>query len=167
MAAELIHEEADLVVVEGGHHGGPAHARLGLPATATVNRIRQPVLILRDGRQVEGRIFVVFEGTAQSEKALRMASILTQDSNAITVLVPERDDTDIKALGEREREILGDEAGALRIERFSADTLEGLCAKVGSPDTGLVVMGADNPLMRAGDVAGLLETLTCTLLLVH
>lgn len=160
-------EGADLVIVEGGRHGGPGHARLGLPASATVKRVTRSVLILRDGRHIEGRIFVVFDGSAQSEKALQMASTLMQDSGALSILLPDKTDKSVKELSKHARRLLGDKAEPVRIETFSADTLDGLCARVGRTDTGLVVMGADNPLLSAGDVGGLLDTIACTLLLVR
>ncbi len=160
-------EGADLVIVEGGHHGGPAHARLGLPASATVKRVTRSVLILRDGRRVEGRIFVVFDGGEQSERALQMASALTHGNGALTVLLPETKDKDPQQLKEQAQGLLSGEAGDVTMESFSANTLAGLCAHVGRPDTGLVVMSADSPLLPAGDVAGLLDSITCTVLLVR
>lgn len=157
-------EGADLVIVEGGHHGGPVHARLGLPASATAMRVTQSVLILRDGRRVEGRIFVVFNGTAQSEKAMQMANALTPDKATLTILLPQ---TEYEALEARARVLLGDSAQAVKMEAFSADTLAGLCMHVGRPDTGLVVLGADNPMLSSGDIASLLNSITCTVLLVR
>lgn len=160
-------EGADLVIVEGGHHGGPAHARLGLPASATVKSVTRSVLILRDGRRVEGRIFVVYSGTAQSEKALRMAAILAPDIKALTVLLSDKAGHDPKDLEARVHELLGNSADSAAFEKLSADTLKGLCAQTSASDTGMIVLGADSPLLSAGDIAGLLDSITCTVLLVR
>lgn len=157
-------EGTDLVIVEGGHHGGPAHARFGLPTSATAMRVTQSVLILRDGRRVEGRIFVVFDGTAQSEKAMQMSNALTPDKAMLTILLPQ---SKYQALETRARELLGDSAEAVKMEAFSADTLADLCQHVGRSDTGLVVVGADNRMLLGSDIASLLNSVTCTVLLVR
>lgn len=158
-------EDADLVIVEGGQHGGPAHARIGLPASATVKQVNRSVLILRAGRHFEGPIFVTFDGTAQSGKALRMAAALARNGNLLTVSIPEG--ADHEGLETEARTLLGSHAETARFETYSAKTLPELCAHVGGRNAGLVVMSTDDPLLSSGDVMELLDSVTCTILLVR
>ncbi len=160
-------ESTDLVIVQGGRQGGSAHARLGLPANATVNRVTRSVLILRDGNRVEGQIFVVFDGTAQSEKALRMAVALAHDSNVLTVLLSENTGQNPTELEARALAILGETGKTARMEHFPITTLATLCTHIGKQETGLVVMNAGNPMLSDGDIASLLDPITCTVLLVR
>jgi nucleotide-binding universal stress UspA family protein len=160
-------EGSDLVIIQGGRQGGPAHARLGLPASATVNRVTRSVLILRDGNRVEGRIFVVFDGTAQSEKALRMAMALAHDSNALTILLSENTAQNPVELEARAHAVLGETGKTARMEHLPATTLAELCAHIGKQESGLVVMNAENPMLSNGDIANLLDPITCTVLLVR
>lgn len=160
-------ETADLVIIEGGHHGGPAYARIGLPATATVKRITRSVLILRHGRRFDGTVYVVFDGTPQSEKALKMAASLAPTHEMLTILLPEKAQTDRSALEAQARALLGDGDEEIRAESFAAETLGGLCGHIGRSEAGLLVMGADSPLLPDRDVAGLLDSITCTVLLVR
>lgn len=160
-------ESVDLVIVEGGNRRAPAHARLGLPASATVKTVTRSVLILRAGRRFEGPLHVVFDGTPQSEKALRMAAMLSQEDSPLTVLISGKEDKDRMALESRVRTIIGPAADRARLETYDADTLNGLCAHVGTGDAGLVVVAADNPMLAKSDVANLLDSINCTVLLVR
>ena len=158
---------ADLVVVEGGNRRAPAHARLGLPASATVKTVTRSVLILRAGRRFEGPVHVVFDGTPQSEKALRMAATLSQVDSPLTVLISGRQGQDRAALETQVRTILGPAADRATLETYDADSLNGLCGHIAPGDAGLVVVAADNPMLAASDVASLLDSIDCTVLLVR
>lgn len=160
-------ESADLVIIEGGHNDGPAYARLGLPATATVKQITRSILILRHGRRFDGTVYVVFDGAPQSEKALRMAASLAPDHDMLTVLLPENVGTDRTALEAQARALLSDTGQDINVEHCSAETLGGLCGHIGRSEAGLLVMAADSPLLPDRDVADLLDSISCTVLLVH
>jgi hypothetical protein len=162
-AAEL----ADLVIVEGGLHKAPAQERLGLSSRTTIQSVSRSVLILRAGRRFEGPVSVVFDGTALGEKALAMADLLTPDNDALTVLIADPDAEKRRELEARARELLGASAGDAHFRTLRTASLTALCEEVHGHDSGLLVLGADDPLLPKSGVAEILDSLACPVLLVR
>lgn len=160
-------ETVDLVIVEGGLHRAPAQARLGLSARTTIQNLRRPVLVLRAGRRLTGPVAVVFDGTEIGEKALQLADMLTPDNNALTILFPQTDPENRKALEARARELLGSAGNAAHFRTLRAASLAALCEAAHGQNSGLLVLGADSPLLPRSNVAEILDSLGCPVLLVR
>ncbi|MEX2615143.1 MAG: universal stress protein [Alphaproteobacteria bacterium] len=160
-------ETVDLVIVEGGLHRGPVLARLGLPARTTIQNLRRPVLVLRAGRHLTGPVAVVFDGTEIGEKALQLADILTPDNNALTILFPEANPENRQALEARARELLGPAGNAAHFRTLRAASLPALCEAAHGQKAGLLVLGADSPLLPRSNAAEILDSLDCPVLLVR
>ena len=162
-AAEL----ADLVIVEGGQHRAPAQNRIGLSSRTTIQSVSRSVLILRAGRRFEGTVSVVFDGTALGEKALAMADILTPSNDALTVLFADQEAEKRGQMEARARELLGVSAGNAHFRTLRAASLAAMCEEVHGHDSGLLVLGADSPLLPQSGVAEILDSLACPVLLVR
>ena len=157
----------DLVVIEGRKHGAPALARIGLSSRTTIQNISRSVLVLRAGARFEGTVSVLFDGTALGEKALKMADMLTPDNNALTVLFAAQEPEVHSALETRAREVLGHSASAAHFRTLAVASLKALCGEAHAHQSGLLVLGADNPLLPESGVAEILDSLTCPVLLVR
>lgn len=157
----------DLVIVEGGRHNAPAQARIGLSAGTTIQGLTRSVLVLRAGRRFEGPATVIFDATPLGEKALRMADILTPDSDLLTVLIANQDSEKQASLEARARELLGESAGSAHFRTLEAASLSALCEEVHDHDPGLLILGADDPLLPENNVAKVLDSLACPVLLVR
>ena len=160
-------ETVDLVIVEGGVHGAPAQARIGLPARMTIQTLNRPVLILRAGRRLTGPVTVVFDGTALGEKALQMADMLTPDNDRLTILFPDQDPEKRTALENRAREILGPAGGAAHFRTLRTASLTALCEAAHGHNAGLLVLDAENALLPRSNMAEILDSLGCPVLLVR
>ena len=157
----------DLVVIEGGKHGAPALARIGLSSRTTIQNISRSVLVLRAGARFEGTVSVLFDGTALGEKALKMADMLTPDNNALTVLFAAQEPEVHSALETRAREVLGHSASAAHFRTLAVASLKALCGEAHAHQSGLLVLGAAIPCYRKVVSRRFWTPWTCPVLLVR
>jgi nucleotide-binding universal stress UspA family protein len=164
--------DADLLVMEGGRPGARRYESLGMSPGAALAHVSQSLLILRADRPFTRAVAVVYDGRPLSRKALSAAAAFMQPEDKLTVLLCAGRDKNERVLTEEARAILGLAAGVASFEPANLLSIPSLCLQMRLRDPGLIVMGADNPLLANGpvlpdgDVHGLLDTLECPLWVV-
>ena len=114
-----------------------------------------------------GAVTVLFNATALGEKALRMADMLIPDNNLLTVLLANQEPEKRASLEARARELLGASGGSAHFRPLEATSLSALCQAIHGHDPGLLILGADEPLLLKSNVANVLDSLACPVLLVR
>ncbi|MHA1565281.1 MAG: hypothetical protein ACTSX7_08230, partial [Alphaproteobacteria bacterium] len=87
--------------------------------------------------------------------------------NLLTVLIFDQDPDKQAMLEDRARELLGAAAGSAHFLTLKAASLSALCKEIHGQNPGLLIAGADSPLLPATNVVEILDSLACPLLLVR
>lgn len=159
--------EADLLAM--GRIGRPLSSlsRLGSSARAAMVDTDRPVLVLEHGSHLHYPVLATYDGSDAARQALRAAAQLAQSSsNNLNVLLLEEPD---------KRDQLQQEATALLAEIgveatyhwLSDMSVATLVEMVESADDCVLVLGGDNPLLKAENVQELLDCTDCPVMLVR
>jgi nucleotide-binding universal stress UspA family protein len=159
--------DADLLVMEGGRAGARRYDSLGMSPGAALTRVSQSLLILRADRPFTRAVAVVYDGRPLSRKAVSAAAAFLQPDDQLTVLLCAGREKNERVLEDEARATLGAAATVTAFEIARFVTIASLCAQMRRRNPGLIVIGADNPLLRDGEVHGLMDTLECPLWVVR
>lgn len=161
---------ADLVVVEWVRRDTSTSSALSRAATARAiaEAASRSVLLLRPGAPVGGSVLVVYGGSEVDHRALEAAVEIAEGDGGIVevALLASRVD---QADGWR-REISEDLAHThltLRFLQMPKASLEDLCAAATRHGISLVVLGADQNIVKAAAGRRVLERVGCSVLLVR
>ncbi len=145
--------EADLVVTASWGAAAPP----GAPNS---------VLIVRDGQAPRQPAAVAYDGSASAERALAAAARLA-GGEPLIVLLAGGDETAAKALERQARERLEGAGVAATYLPLAGASLGRLCAAAGEAGSGILVIGAESPLLEDEDAARRLARLGCPVLLAR
>jgi nucleotide-binding universal stress UspA family protein len=159
--------DADLLVMEGGRPGARRYESLGMSPGAALARVSQSLLILRADRPFTRAVAVVYDGRPLSRKALSAAAAFLQPEDQLTVLLCVSPGENRRSMEDEARAMLGPALAVTTFESVNLVTIQSLCAQMRQRNPGLIVIGADNPLVPDSDVHGLLDTLECPLWVVR
>jgi nucleotide-binding universal stress UspA family protein len=171
-------EQADLILVRRGagnvqHTPGTARARVSAATRQVVSAVRRSVIVLnmRRGapRRGFGRLFVLFDGSPETERALLAAAEIAdrRGGDRITVLPVATSETDAKRIEQAARTLLtrtgldGDIAPAV------APDLAGICRATRESGPGLLVLHAAHALLADNGMAHVLDELDCSVMVVR
>jgi hypothetical protein len=157
--------ETDLVILGAGldrlfagHR--PSLARLG------GLRARRSVLVMRPETPGLRRVAVVHDGSEGADRALAAALALI-DADGVTVVLATADAPAAEKLEAALRARLGEAASRVTFEHKPGATAEDLCAAAAHARAGLLVLGADNPLLDDAPSVKRLEETSCRVLVIH
>ncbi len=158
--------EADLTVL--GKVGWSRRRRLGSTARNVVLQISRPILLLEQGAHLSLPVGVVYDGSQGAQRSLRMAfDLLRQAEGYLTIIILAEDVQTAQAfqadLGERLKErnlkarfrwlIKPDQTRLQEILRFE--------------HCGLLIMPGESGILEGETLTGLLNEMTCPVILVR
>lgn len=134
---------ADLVVLPGRPRPLLRHFRIAMPNRAFLLNLDRSVLLVEAEIGLPRTIFVAFDGTESSVKALQLAARLATASNGnldVILLIGNKDDQ--VRLSAQAQTVLHGSVERFRIEAIPAGDLEALRERVHGSNAGLLVLGA-------------------------
>lgn len=160
--------DADLLVVGIAGRGRLARGRPGSVALAAVERAPRSVLVYRTGVSTSGTPLVCLDNSDSSLKVLEAATIVqggTHDGIR-AALVPD-EHVEMTALRETINEQLSDRGLKATLVACAPPTPQRLCQLAALSDTSVIVIGAENPVLRGDGLRQILAESPCPILLVR
>jgi len=158
--------KADLLCV--GRASRPVMHQPGMGSTAEAAAIRAPrsVFLISRDRQIHPPIAVFYDGSADTERPLLLASHLAQDiGGLLSVLVPAAVSRSPNEVQKRITEVLDAEELVVRYRELSGSGVMSLISAVQTEGTGLLVLSS--AFLPARDVKKLLHEVDCPVLLTR
>jgi nucleotide-binding universal stress UspA family protein len=161
--------DADLVIVEESARPLSRHLRLPAPCRDATLQVSRSVLLYRHGAPTAGAIAVVYDGSAEADQALAMASRLAQGDGgrALELLILPRAPGRGVELQHRARQRLAEHRGEVSFRVLGPAGLPQVGRAAREAGAGLVVVLASSSVARGVDIESLLKELGCPVLLLR
>lgn len=159
--------EADLLAM--GRIGRPlsTRTRLGSSARAAMRESGRTVLVIEHGAHLHYPVLVTFDGSDPARQALMAAAQLAQTSGDdlnVLLLAGEEERVEIQQAAVELLERMGVEAQYHWMRRPSVSRLTDM---IRLADNCVLVLGGDNPLLKAVNIQSLLDQTDCPVMLVR
>lgn len=160
--------EADMIVLGKAGRSPGRRAQLGSIAMTVVTTSTRTVVLLEGGRNLGGRVVVLFDGTEAGFRALATSARIAGKSGDLIVLIPS---DDVETCRKLAREVEGWQRESSLSARMLPCPLgkgvSGLSRVLERAGTGTLVLPVDHPIVETTGLALLLEDLRWPVILVR
>jgi nucleotide-binding universal stress UspA family protein len=170
VAAELLTaaQEADLLALGRASWAMTRRVRLGATAREVIAQARRPVLLLQRGHAICQPVQLVYDGSAAARRALaaatRMASLI---GGSLTVMIVTNDPEHAQRLQKEVDERLQAQHVKGHYRQLRNPSAQELTGALHLSGEGMLIIGADNPLLEGEGLHTLLEAIDCSVILIR
>lgn len=160
--------EADLLAM--GRIGRPvsSRSRLGSTARAASIDVKRSVLLMQQGGDINYPVLVTYDGSAPARQALTAAAQLAQASgDDLNVLLLSATEEESEPLIQEVEAQLSEFNISANFQWLSQATVDKLAQIIKSAENCVLVLGGDNPLLKAKAIQELLDETDCPVMLVR
>jgi nucleotide-binding universal stress UspA family protein len=157
--------EADLIIL--GKKGWSAGVQIGSTARQLAALAPVRSLILERSIRPETPILIVYDGSDESQKALKTASRMLLPGSALTILIPAPDQRSAEQLYRELEHWIGEQNFKVHfrwVPDLDSQRISHLAMVTGCE---IVILPADSPLLHPEEISGLLESAHYAVLLVR
>ncbi|MDX1612661.1 MAG: universal stress protein [Candidatus Promineifilaceae bacterium] len=162
--------DADLLALGRFSRPFTGQGRLGSTARAATSIQRGALLFTQRGRDLTYPVLVTYDGSAQARQALAAAAQLSAvNNNQLNVLLLAETTKETEQLKEQALSWLRDHQFEKEVEFhwLRETSTEKLTEMVQAVDDCVLVLGGDNPLLKAESIQDLLDQTDCPVMLVR
>jgi nucleotide-binding universal stress UspA family protein len=159
-------EDADLITIGRRGSSFPETKKLGSSAKYIIRKADKPILILKKGLQLGESISVVYDGSEESQRCLRLALSLADTKKGLCVFVlGNKPDTAGKRSTELE-ELVEDAPVPVEVRLLNNPTIWNFTHAVNRRGTERLIVPKNQPLLK-NELESVLYQLECPLLMMN
>ncbi len=160
--------DADLLALGRVSRPVSRRSRLGSTARAASIEIKRSVLLMQHGSELNYPVLITYDGSPPSRQALTAAAQLAQASAAdLVVLILSATEEEHQSLMGEVKERVSEYNLSTRYHRLRQATVNNLARIIKAAQDCVLVLGGDNPLLRAEAIQELLDETDCPVMLVR
>jgi nucleotide-binding universal stress UspA family protein len=160
--------EADMLAMGRVSRPLSSRSRLGSTARAAMTKTERSLLLMPHGRNLSYPILVTYDGSAAAGQALEAAARMARaGGNHLTVLLLADTLQKAESLRKKVVEQLQERGPEAQLDWMPQATVEKLIEITQSVQDCVVVLGGENPLLRADAIQELLDATDCPVMLVR
>lgn len=160
--------EADLLAMGRVSRPLSSHSRLGSTARAASTATQRSVLLMQQGSDLNYPVLVTYDGSTPARQALAAAAKLAQASgDDLNILILSDDQEGVAPLRQEATRWLRDQGLTARYHWLPQATVASLAEMIRAAENCVLVLGGDNPLLRASAIQELLDETDCPVMLVR
>lgn len=160
--------EADMLAMGRVSRPFSSRSRLGSTARAAMTKMDRSLLLMPHGSNLSYPILVTYDGSAAAGKALEAAARMARvGGNHLTVLLLSDTLEEVESLRREVTEQLQERGPDAQLDWMPQATVDKLVEITQSVQDCVVVLGGDNPLLRADAIQELLDATDCPVMLVR
>jgi nucleotide-binding universal stress UspA family protein len=160
--------EVDLLAMGRVSRPLSKRSRLGSTARAATTETRRSLLLMQKDSGLNQPVLVTYDGSQAAKQALAVAARLARGGDdELNILLLSDTVEDAKPLKVYAEIWLNQHGLKARFHRLSETTVTNLVSMVQAVDNCVLVLGGDNPLLRAEALQDLLDETDCPVMLVR